>query len=153
MERARALPVRGQGFSHLEQQRHRHRARPASFRPGERTSATEEVVMPDRHSELPAHPDLEYYRKQAKHLLRSYEAGDKAAQDRAAEVLGDRAAERFLLSDAQFVLAQEYGSRTWTESRTDSQTRSSTGDRPVSRLWGRGAGDYASQADSLLTEL
>ena len=49
MERARALPVRGQGFSHLEQQRQAHRARPASFRPGERTSATEEVVMPDRH--------------------------------------------------------------------------------------------------------
>ena len=32
--------------------------------------------MPDRHAELPAHPDLEYYRKQAKHLQRSYEAGD-----------------------------------------------------------------------------
>ena len=41
--------------------------------------------MPDRHSELPARPDLEYYRKQAKHLLRSYEAGDAAARDRAAE--------------------------------------------------------------------
>jgi len=27
--------------------------------------------MPDRHVELPAHPDLEYYCKQAKHLLRS----------------------------------------------------------------------------------
>ena len=40
--------------------------------------------MPDRHSELPAHPDLEYYRKQAKHLLRSYEAGDAAARARAA---------------------------------------------------------------------
>ena len=52
--------------------------------------------MPDRHSELPAHPDLEYYRKQAKHLLRSYEAGDAAARARAADVLGDRAAGRFL---------------------------------------------------------
>lgn len=37
--------------------------------------------MPDRHLELPAHPDLEYYRKQAKHLLRSCEAGDAAARD------------------------------------------------------------------------
>ena len=44
--------------------------------------------MPDRHSELPAHPDLEYYRKQAKHLQRSYETGDAAAQARAADVLG-----------------------------------------------------------------
>ena len=109
--------------------------------------------MPDRHVELPAHPDLEYYRKQAKHLLRSYEAGDAAARDRAAEVLGDRAAGRFLLSDAQFVLAQEHGFRTWAEFRAHIQSQRATGDRPVSRLWGRGAGDYASSADSLLTEL
>jgi hypothetical protein len=108
--------------------------------------------MPDRHFELPAHPDLEYYRKQAKHL-RSYEAGDKAARDRAAEVLGDRAAERFLLSDAQFVLAQERGFRTWAEFRADIESQRTTGDRPVSRLWGRGSADYASQADSLLTKL
>jgi hypothetical protein len=109
--------------------------------------------MPDRHFELPAHPDLEYYRKQAKHLQRSYEAGDAAARDRAAEVLGDRAAGRFLLSDAQFVLAQEHGFRTWAEFRADIQSQRATGDRPVSRLWGQGAGDYASWADSLLTEL
>jgi hypothetical protein len=109
--------------------------------------------MPDRHSELPAHPDLEYYRKQAKHLQRSYETGDAAARARAADVLGDRAAERFLLSDAQFVLAQEHGFRTWAEFRADIQSQRTTGDRPVSRLWGRGAGDYASSADSLLTEL
>ena len=94
--------------------------------------------MPDRHFELPAHPDLEYYRKQAKQLLRSYEAGDPAARDRAAEVLGDRAAERFLLSDAQFVLAQEHGFRTWAGFRADIQSQRATGDRPVSRLWGRG---------------
>ena len=109
--------------------------------------------MPDRHFELPAHPDLEYYRKQAKHLQRSYEAGDAAARDRAAEVLGDRAAGRFLLSDAQFVLAQEHGFRNWAEFRADIQSQRATGDRPVSRLWGRGAGDYASWADSLLNEL
>jgi hypothetical protein len=109
--------------------------------------------MPDRHVELPAHPDLEYYRKQAKALLRSYEAGDAAARDRAAEVLGDRAAGRFLLSDAQFVLAQEHGFRTWAEFRADIQSQRATGDRPVSRLWGSGAGDYASWADSLLTQL
>jgi hypothetical protein len=109
--------------------------------------------MPDRHAELPARPDLEYYRKQAKHLQRSYEAGDAAARDRAAEVLGDRAAGRFLLSDAQFVLAQEHGFRTWAEFRVDIQSQRATGDRPVSLLWGRGAGDYASWADGLLTKL
>ncbi len=109
--------------------------------------------MPDRHSELPAHPDLEYYRKQAKHLQRSYEAGDAAARDRAADVLGDRAAGRFLLSNAQFVLAQEHGFRTWAEFRAGIQGQRTTGGRPPSRLWGTGSGYYASWADSLLNEL
>ena len=96
--------------------------------------------MPDRHFELPAHPDLEYYRKQAKHLQRSYETGDAAARARAADVLGDRAAGRFLLSDAQFVLAQEHGFRTWAEFRADIESQSTTGNRPVSRLRGMGPG-------------
>ncbi len=109
--------------------------------------------MPDRHFELPAHPDLEYYRKQAKHLQRTYAAGDAAAQARVADVLGDRAAGRFLLSDAQFVLAQEHGFRTWAEFRAHIQSRSTTGDRPVSRLSGIGPGTYASMADVLLTDL
>ena len=68
-------------------------------------------------------------------------------------MLGDRAAGRFLLSDAQFVLAQEHGFRTWAEFRADIQSQRTTGDRPVSRLWGSGPGDYASRADALLTEL
>lgn len=109
--------------------------------------------MPDRHFELPAHPDLEYYRKQAKHLQHTYETGDAAAQARVADVLGDRAAGRFLLSDAQFVLAQEHGFRTWAEFRAHIQSRSTTGDRPVSRLAGIGPGIYASMADVLLTDL
>jgi hypothetical protein len=96
--------------------------------------------MPDRHFELPAHPSLEYYRKQAKHLQHSYEAGDAAARARVAEALGDRAAERFLLSHAQFVLAQEHGFRTRAEFRAHIQSRSSTEDRPVSPPAGDGAG-------------
>ncbi len=65
--------------------------------------------MSDRHFELPDHPDLEYYRKQARHLQRAFAAGDAAARVRVADVPGGRAAGRFLLSDAQFVLAQEHG--------------------------------------------
>jgi Ankyrin repeats (3 copies)/Ankyrin repeats (many copies) len=109
--------------------------------------------MPDRHFELPAHPDLEYYRKQAKHLQRAYTTGDAAAQARVADVLGDRAAGRFLLSDAQFVLAQEHGFRTWAEFRADIESQSITGDRPVSRLRGMMPGSLASLADTLLTDL
>ncbi len=109
--------------------------------------------MPDRHFELPARPNLEYYRKQAKHLQHTYETGDAAAQARVAEVMGDRAAERFLLSDAQFVLAQEHGFRTWAEFCAHIQSGSTTEDRRVSRLQGMGPGTYASMADALLTEL
>jgi Ankyrin repeats (many copies) len=109
--------------------------------------------MSDRHFALPAQPNLEYYRKQAKHLQHTYETGDAAAEARVADVLGDRAADRFLLSDAQFVLAQEHGFRTWAEFRADIESRSATEDRPVSRLMGIGPSHYASLADALLTEL
>ena len=109
--------------------------------------------MPDRHFELPAHPDLEYYRKQAKHLQRTYATGDAAAQARVADVLGERAAERFLLSDAQFVLAQEHGFQTWAGFRAHIQSPGTTDDRPVSRLAGMSPGSYASMADALLTDL
>ena len=94
--------------------------------------------MSDPHFELPAHPDLEYYRKQAKHLQRSYETGDADARARASDVLGDRAAGRFLLSDAQFVLAQEHGFRNWADFRAHIQSQSATGNWPVARLWGAG---------------
>ena len=58
-----------------------------------------------------------------------------------------------LLSDAQFVLAQELGFRTWAEFRAHIQSRSTTGDRPVSRLSGMRPGYYASMAEVLLTDL
>jgi hypothetical protein len=109
--------------------------------------------MSDRHFELPVHPNLEYYRKQAKHLHRMYATGDTAAEARVADVLGDRAAERFLLNDAQFVLAQEHGFLTWAEFRSHIQSRSTTDDRPVSRLFGIGPSGYASMADALLADL
>ncbi|WP_157252862.1 ankyrin repeat domain-containing protein [Nonomuraea typhae] len=109
--------------------------------------------MSDRHFELPAHPNLEYYRKQAKHLFRAYGAGDAAAEARVGEVLGERAAERFLLSDAQFVLAEEHGFRAWAEFRAHVESRSVTGERPVSRLLGVRPVIYARMAEALLLAL
>jgi hypothetical protein len=60
---------------------------------------------------------------------------------------------RFLLSDAQFVLAQEHGFRIWAEFRAHIQSRGATEDRPVSRLAGMSPGSYASVADAQLTDL
>ncbi|GIF02391.1 ankyrin repeat domain-containing protein [Paractinoplanes rishiriensis] len=109
--------------------------------------------MSERHVALPARPSLEYYRKQAKNLHRAYVTGDAAAEARVADVLGDRAAERFLLSDAQFVLAQEHGFGGWAVFRAHIESRSTVEGRPVSRLIGLGSGAYASMADALLADL
>jgi hypothetical protein len=109
--------------------------------------------MSHRHFELPANPNLEYYRKQAKQLLHLYATGVAAAADRAADVLGDCATERFLLSDAQFVLAQEHGFRTWAEFRADIERRNTTEDQPVSRILGLSASVYAGQVKVLLADL
>ena len=68
-------------------------------------------------SGLPAHPSLEQLHKRAKELLHQLRAGDLAALDRVR--LGKpRLAgppQKFTLSDAQFVLAREYGFESWAK--------------------------------------
>ncbi len=80
-----------------------------------------------RHWELPARLDLEWYRKQAKALVRAYGAGEREAVARAEEALGERARERFRLSDAQWVIAQEHGYRSWAEFARWVETREPIG--------------------------
>jgi hypothetical protein len=58
---------------------------------------------------------MEYHRKQAKALVRAYRAGEQDAVRRVDAVLGERAQQRFLLSDAQHVVARERGHRSWQE--------------------------------------
>ena len=58
---------------------------------------------------------MEHHRKQAKALVRGYRAGDAEARERADAILGSRARERFLLSDAQHVVAREQGHRSWAD--------------------------------------
>jgi hypothetical protein len=58
---------------------------------------------------------MEYHRKQAKALVRAYRAGKQDAVRRVDAVLGGRAQQRFLLSDAQHVVAREQGHRSWQE--------------------------------------
>jgi hypothetical protein len=57
--------------------------------------------------------NLEHCRKDAKRLLRAVNAGDPDALGRARRVLGERAGQRFVLSDAQYVIANERGYRSW----------------------------------------
>jgi hypothetical protein len=65
--------------------------------------------------DLPERPSLEHYRREAKELVRAYRDGDDTARHRAAAALGRH--ERFVLADAQLVLAREHGSRSWAEFR------------------------------------
>ena len=59
--------------------------------------------------------DLERYRKNAKALVRAHRASADDARARARIVLGERASERFKLSDAQHVIAVENGYRSWPD--------------------------------------
>jgi len=59
--------------------------------------------------------ELEHYRKAAKQLLRAFRAGEPQARRRAYDSLGERASERFQLSDAQHVVAVGHGYRSWPQ--------------------------------------
>jgi hypothetical protein len=65
--------------------------------------------------DLPERPSLEHYRREAKWLVRAYRAGDDGVRARASAALGRH--QRFVLADAQLVLAREHGSRSWAEFR------------------------------------
>ena len=62
--------------------------------------------------ELPEKPNLEHLKNQAKELLRSFEQGDAAAQERFAS-LSARSANNPKLADALHVVACEYGFTSW----------------------------------------
>jgi hypothetical protein len=76
--------------------------------------------------------DLERYRKDAKALVRAQGRGDAEASARARAVLGERAEQRFRLSDAQHVVAVEHGYRTWPELKRAAETAQR--ERPVGRI-------------------
>ena len=73
--------------------------------------------MSDNTPRLPARASLEQLRKQAKELLKNYLAGDSTAVGRFHAIIPrlfeNPSAEQVALSDAQFVLAREYGFESW----------------------------------------
>ena len=76
--------------------------------------------------------ELEHYRKDAKRLLRAFRAGESEALQRADEVLGERAQERFQLGDAQHVVAIEHGYGSWPQLKH--ALEDAEPDRPVERI-------------------
>ncbi len=67
--------------------------------------------MSDIAPRLPARPSIEQLRKQAKELLKQYQAGEPSAVERLAK-LGSR---NPCLADAQYIIARECGFEDWTK--------------------------------------
>ena len=67
--------------------------------------------------EIPGRRQLDRHRSEAKALVRAVRAEEAAAIERAEAVVGDRVRRRFVLADAQFVVAREHGHRSWAALR------------------------------------
>lgn len=81
--------------------------------------------MPD----LPARPDIDQLRHQAKDLLRAAKAGDAQALERIAAVSG-----RTILANAQLAVAREYGFASWPGLKSEVERRALLNARDVDRL-------------------
>jgi uncharacterized protein len=81
--------------------------------------------MPD----LPARPDLDQLRHQAKDLLHAAQRGDPGATARI-----DTVSRRLILSSAQLAIAREYGFASWAKLRLEVERRDILNSRDVSRL-------------------
>jgi hypothetical protein len=106
--------------------------------------------MPAR--QLPDHPSLEQYRKQAKELLKAWNAGDPAAVTRFREYhprlskVSDANSQptTLTLADAQFVVAREHGFESWPKFAR--HIEGVTEQRPADRIW-RGAAEAVVRGD------
>ena len=70
-------------------------------------------------AQLPAQPNLDHLRRQARDLLRAARAGDAAAVERMRAV-----SDRLTLAAAQLAVAREYGFASWAKLKTEVQARS-----------------------------
>jgi ankyrin repeat protein len=78
---------------------------------------------------LPARPDLEQLRHQAKDLLRAADAGDHEAVARIRTV-----SSRQILASAQLALAREYGFSSWARLKTEVERRDILNSRDLARV-------------------
>jgi hypothetical protein len=84
------------------------------------------------HHELPRQLDLDWYRKQARALLRAVTNADHAALERVRDTVGHRP--KFTLSDAQHVIALEHGYAHWADFKRWLVDPTRTEDPPVGRI-------------------
>ena len=102
--------------------------------------------MPSR--DLPARPNLDHLKHEAKALQNAFDEGDATARKRVRDVLGADA-EAIKLTDAQRVIAREYGFPTWARLREHVQSLARTrrtGHRVSRRRAGAGRRACAARA-------
>jgi ankyrin repeat protein len=80
---------------------------------------------------LPEHPSLEHLKKQARELLQAARRGEAPATDRFRAASVRAAPPRVKLSDAQHVLAREYGFTSWPALTAHLSSLAQTGDPVV----------------------
>jgi ankyrin repeat protein len=111
--------------------------------------------MPSR--ELPAHPNLEQLKKQAKSLLAAAKGRDQEALQRfavlpalASKSLDDIAASNLALHDAQSVVAREHGFASWNALREEVESRTLSFDEAVDDFIRCATGGAIGRAERLL---
>lgn len=96
---------------------------------------------------LPAHPNLDQLRHQAKDLLRAAERGDSAA---AAQITA--LSPRLTLSGAQLVVARSYGFASWPRLRAEVTARTAALDQLAAAFSVASVADRADRAARMLAE-
>ena len=102
--------------------------------------------------QLPERANLEQLRKQAKSLLQAVRAEDPASLDRfrAIPALARSSPQSLALHDAQFVIAREYGFRSWNDLRERVEERYLSFDAAMNEFVRCATGDAAARAVRLL---
>ena len=91
--------------------------------------AADQGVTRRSHADLPARPDLDQLRHQAKDLLHAAQRGDPDASARISA-----ASDQLVLSAAQLALAREYGFTSWARLKLEVERRDILNSRDLSRL-------------------
>jgi ankyrin repeat protein len=107
--------------------------------------------------QLPARPNLEQLKKQAKSLLRAAQARDAIALQRFAalpaysgEPIDERTAARLALHDAQSVIAREHGFASWAALREEVEARALSFDAALDEFIRCTTGGAPARAERLL---
>jgi hypothetical protein len=100
------------------------------------------------HHELPERLDLDWYRAQARALLRSYRNGEQDAGDRVLEALGARPIVK--LADTQRTIAREHGFARWADFKRWIEAHSP--EPPVGRIGRQPIEVYQRRAEELVEQ-